>query len=175
MFFVAMFLGIANVKGQSKFVDRSTDVLCVVPTLSGVCLAISNDDMKGAVQLGLSSATTLVVNYALEAAVKKDRPDGSGSHAFPSTHTALAFDGSTFLMKRYGWKWGIPAYAVSAYVAWGRTYADKHDWWDVIGGAAIGAGAALIYATPFGKNTELSISPALLDGNGKGLCASLRL
>lgn len=174
MFFVAMFLGIANVKGQSKFVDRSTDVLCVVPTLSGVCRAISNDDMKGAVQLGLSSATTLVVNYALEAAVKKDRPDGSGSHAFPSTHTALAFDGSTFLMKRYGWKWGIPAYAVSAYVAWGRTYADKHDWWDVIGGAAIGAGAALIYATPFGKNTELSISPALLDGNGKGLCASLR-
>ena len=43
-----------------------------------------------------------------------------------------------------------------------------------IAGAAIGAGAALIYATPFGKNTELSISPALLDGNGKGLCASLR-
>ena len=169
-----MFLGIPNVKGQSKFVDRSTDVLSVVPTFSGVCLAISNDDMKGAVQLGLSSATTLVVNYALEAAVKKDRPDGSGSHAFPSTHTALAFDGSTFLMKRYGWKWGIPAYAVSAYVTWGRTYADKHDWWDVIGGAAIGAGAALIYATPFGKNTELSISPALLDGNGKGLCASLR-
>ena len=62
LFFVAMFLGIANVKGQSKFVDRSTDVLCVVPTLSGVCLAISNDDMKGAVQLGLSSATTLVVD-----------------------------------------------------------------------------------------------------------------
>ena len=168
-----MLLGIASAKGQSKFVERSTDVLCVVPTLTGVCLAISNDDTKGAVQLGLSTATTLAANYALEAMIKKDRPDGSGSHAFPSTHTALALDGSTFLMKRYGWKWGIPAYAVSAYVAWGRTHADKHDWWDVIGGAAIGAGAAFIYTTPFGKDTDLSISPALLDGNGKGLCARL--
>ena len=168
-----MFLGIANVKGQSKFVDRSTDVLCVVPTLSGVCLAISNDDMKGAVQLGLSSATTLVVNYALEAAVKKDRPDGTGSHAFPSTHTLLAFNGSTFMMKRYGWKWGVPAYAVSAYVAWGRTHADKHDWWDVLGGAALGAGAALIYTHKFSKATDVTIAPVVLDGEAKGLMARI--
>ena len=174
LFLVAMLWNCATVKGQSKVVERTTDVLCVVPSFAGICLAISNDDGKGAVELGLSTATTLVANYALEAAIKKDRPDGTGSHAFPSTHTALAFDGSTFLMKRYGWEWGIPAYAVSAYVAWGRTHADKHDWWDVIGGAAIGAGAALIYTTPFGKNTDLSISPALLDGNGKGLCARLR-
>ena len=56
-----------------------------------------------------------------------------------------AFDGATFLMRRYGWKWGVPAYAVSCYVAWGRVHANKHDWWDVLGGAAIGAGADAVY------------------------------
>ena len=76
-------------------------------------------------------------------------------------------------MKRYGWEWGIPAYAVSTYVAWGRTYADKHDWWDVLGGAAIGVGAALIYTHKFSKTTDVTISPAVFDGKAKGLTARI--
>lgn len=163
----------AGAKAQGKFVERSTDVLCVVPTMTGLCMAIVNEDKKGAVELGLSTATALVANYALEAAIKKDRPDGTGSHAFPSTHTLLAFNGSTFIMKRYGWEWGVPAYAVSAYVAWGRTHADKHDWWDVLGGAAIGAGVAWIYTHKFSKDTDVAIAPALLDGDAKGITARI--
>ena len=87
-----------NAKAQGKFVERSTDVLSIVPTMTGLCMAIVNEDKKGAVELGLSTATALVANYALEAAIKKDRPDGTGSHAFPSTHTLLAFNGSMFMM-----------------------------------------------------------------------------
>lgn len=171
---VALFLMTAvYAKAQGKFVERSTDVLSIAPTMTGLCLAIVNEDKKGAIELGLSTLTGLAANYALEAAIKKDRPDGSGSHAFPSTHTMLAFDGSTFLMKRYGWAWGVPAYAVSAYVAWGRTYADKHDWWDVLGGAAIGVGAALIYTHKFSQGTDVSISPAIFDGKSKGLTARI--
>ena len=162
-----------NAKAQGKFVERSTDVLSIVPTMTGLCMAIVNEDKKGAVELGLSTATALVANYALEAAIKKDRPDGTGSHAFPSTHTLLAFNGSTFMIKRYGWKWGVPAYAVSAYVAWGRTHADKHDWWDVLGGAALGAGAALIYTHKFSKATDVTIAPVVLDGEAKGLMARI--
>ena len=141
---MAGWLVAVNAMAQDKFVERSTDVLCVVPTLTGLC-----------------------------AAVVKDRPDGTGRHAFPSTHTALAFNGSSFLMKRYGWKWGVPAYAISAYVAWGRTHADKHDWWDVLGGAALGAGAALIFTHEFTKDTDITIAPAVINGNAKGLVARL--
>ena len=162
-----------NANAQEKVVQKSTDVLSVLPTMTGLCLAMANDDKKGAAELGLGTLTALAANYALEIAIKKDRPDGSGRHAFPSTHTVLAFSGSTFLTKRYGWEWGVPAYAVSAYVAWGRTYADKHDWWDILGGAAIGVGAALIYTHKFSKNTDVTISPAVLDGNAKGLTARI--
>lgn len=170
---MAGWLVAVNAMAQDKFVERSTDVLCVVPTLTGLCAAIVNEDKKGAVELGLSTATALVANYALEAAITKDRPDGTGRHAFPSTHTALAFNGSSFLMKRYGWKWGVPAYAISAYVAWGRTHADKHDWWDVLGGAALGAGAALIFTHEFTKDTDITIAPAVINGKAKGLVARL--
>lgn len=160
-------------RAQERFVQRTTDVLCTLPTLAGVCLAIANEDKKGALELGLSTATALAANYALEGLVRKDRPDGTGHHAFPSTHTLLAFNGSSFVMRRYGWKWGVPAYALSAFVAWGRTYANKHDWWDVLGGAALGAGAAFIYTRPFIRKTDLTISPAVLDGGAKGLSARI--
>ncbi|MGM9703880.1 MAG: phosphatase PAP2 family protein [Prevotella sp.] len=168
-----MLMASVNAKAQGKFVERSTDVLGIVPTMTGLCIAIVNEDKKGAVELGLSTATALMANYALEAAIKKERPDGSGNHAFPSTHSMLAFNGSTFLMKRYGWKWGVPAYAVSAYVAWGRTHADKHDWWDVLGGAALGAGVSLIYTHKLCEGKDVTIAPAILNGDAKGITARI--
>lgn len=168
---VVAFAGSSVARAQSDFVKRSTDVLCLVPSATGLVKAIVEKDKKGILQLGLSSATTLAVNYGLEACIKKDRPDGTGHHAFPSTHTAVAFDGASFLMRRYGWKWGVSAYALSAYVAWGRVYAKRHDWWDVLGGAALGAGCAFIYTRPFVKNTDISIMPATFGQDGKGLMA----
>lgn len=166
--------GIGTMSAQSKIVQKSTDVLCLVPSATGLVKAIVEKDKKGILQLGLSSATTLAVNYGLEAVIRKDRPDGTGHHAFPSTHTAVAFDGASFLMRRYGWKWGVPAYALSTYVAWGRVHAKRHDWWDVLGGAAIGAGSAFIYTRPFTKNVDLTISPASFGTDACGLMATLQ-
>jgi len=160
-------------RAQKKFVQRSTDVLSVAPTLTAFAISVVEKDKKGMVELGLSTAATLVANYALEASIEKSRPDGSGNHSFPSTHSAVAFDGATFLMKRYGWKWGIPAYAISTYVAWGRVYADKHDTWDVLGGAAIGAAAALVFTHKRKSAPSLTLSPCVMGGSGKGLTASI--
>ncbi|MGN0217648.1 MAG: phosphatase PAP2 family protein [Bacteroidaceae bacterium] len=173
LFLLAMCL-VTPLYCQNIHVERSTDVFSVVPSVTGLCLAVVNKDKKGAIELALSTATTLAANYSLEAIIKKKRPDGSGNHAFPSTHTALAFDGASFIIRRYGWKWGIPAYVVSSYVAWGRTYSKKHDWWDVLGGAALGTGVALIYTRPFTRNVELSIAPALLGNDAKGICANIK-
>ena len=159
---------------QQKAVKRTTDVLCLVPSATGLVKAIVEKDKKGILQLGLSSATTLALNYGLEACIKKDRPDGQGHHAFPSTHTAVAFDGASFLTRRYGWRWGLPAYALSAYVAWGRVYSKRHDWWDVLGGAALGAGSAFIFTRPFARKMDISIAPASFGEQGGGLDVAIR-
>lgn len=173
LLFIALLALAIPATAQKKFVERSTDVLSVTPTLTAFAVSLVEKDKKGMVELGLSTAATLVANYALEASIEKSRPDGSGSHSFPSTHSAVAFDGATFLMKRYGWKWGIPAYAVSTYVAWGRVYADKHDVWDVLGGAAIGAAAALVFTHPRKFGVSLSVAPCVMGESGRGVMASL--
>ena len=159
---------------QAQFVEKSTTVLCLVPSATAAVNTLARHDRRGLLQLALSSATCIAVNYGLEAAITKKRPDGTGQHAFPSTHTAAAFNGATFLARRYGWQWGVPAYTIAAYVGWGRVHADKHDWWDVLGGAAIGTGTALIFARPFAaKNADITFSPII--GGGKyGLSAAIR-
>lgn len=152
----------------------TTDVLCLLPDATALGVAFAKHDTEGMKQLGLSTATCLAINYGLELCIKKDRPDGTGHHAFPSTHTAVAFNGSTFLMKRYGWKWGVPAYVVSSFVAWGRVHSDRHDWWDVLGGAAIGAGSAFIFTRPFVKDVDVAISPATFGDRAYGLTATIQ-
>ena len=109
---------------------------------------------------------------ALKYLVKKERPDFSDNHSFPSMHTSVSFAGAAFIQRRYGWKWGIPAYAVSTYVGWSRVYGKKHDWWDVAAGAVIGAGSAYIFTRPFAKKHNLSISPVAGDGH-YGIYASM--
>lgn len=73
----------------------------------------------------------LTVN-GLKRIVKKERPDGTDHLSFPSGHTANAFAAVN------GWKFGvnIPLAEATAYF---RTAANKHDLWDVLGGAAIGS------------------------------------
>jgi len=171
---VLLLLSSIQATAGDKFLKRTTDVLCLAPDATGLCVALAKHDTEGLKQLGLSTATCLALNYGLELCIRKDRPDGTGHHAFPSTHTAVAFNGSTFLMKRYGWKWGVPAYVVSSFVAWGRVHTDRHDWWDVLGGAAIGAGTAFIFTRPFVKDVDVAISPTTFGDRAYGLTATIQ-
>lgn len=153
---------------------HTTDVLCLLPDATALGVAIAKHDNEGLKQLAFSTATCLAVNYGLELCIRKDRPDGTGHHAFPSTHTAVAFNGSTYLMRRYGWQWGVPAYVASSFVAWGRVHTDRHDWWDVLGGAAIGAGSAFIFTRPFIKNVDVAISPTTFGDRAYGMTATIQ-
>ena len=165
---------VMNSVASDKFVKRSTDALCLVPSATGLCVAIAKHDTEGIKQLGLSTAACLAVNYGLELCIRKERPNGTGHHAFPSTHTTVAFNGSTYLMKRYGWQWGVPAYVVSSFVAWGRVHTDRHDWWDALGGAAIGAGTAFIFTRPFVKNADVTIGPTTWGDRAYGMTVSIQ-
>ena len=163
-----------NLQAGDDALRHTTDVLCLLPDATAVGVAIAKHDNEGLKQLGLSTASCLALNYGLELCIKKDRPDGTSHHAFPSTHTAVAFNGSTYLMKRYGWKWGVPAYAVSSFVVWGRVHTDRHDWWDVLGGTAIGVGTAFIFTRPFVKDVDVTISPTTFGDRAYGLTATIQ-
>lgn len=152
---------------SQKGIGVSTDVAVIalpVATLAGL---IIEKDWVGLKQGALTAATTVSASLILKYAIKEERPDKSNFHSFPSGHTSVAFANAMFLQRRLGWKLGVPAYVVATYVGWGRVFAKKHHWWDVVVGAAIGAGSAIIYTRPFATRHELSISPtAMADGVG---------
>ena len=152
-----------QISGSRKAVRTSGDVLAFVTPAASLATILVLQDWQGLKQGALAGVTTLGMTYALKYIVKKERPDGSNNHSFPSMHTSVSFTGAAFIQRRYGWKWGIPAYAVATYVGWSRTYAKKHDWWDVAAGAAIGAGSAYIFTRPFAKKHNLTISPVAGD------------
>ena len=153
------------VTGSRKAVRTSGDVGAILLPVAGLTAILINKDWEGLKQGVFAGATTLGVTYALKYIVKKDRPDHSDNHSFPSMHTSVSFTAAAFIQRRYGWKWGLPAYVLSTYVGWSRDYGKKHDWWDVAAGAAIGAGSSYIFTRPFAKKHELTISPVAGDGH----------
>lgn len=138
----------------------STDVAVVALPVAALAGVLIERDWEGLKQGALSGVTMLGATYILKYAIKEDRPDHSNKHSFPSGHTGTSFATATFLQRRYGWKVGVPAYVVATYVGWGRVYAKKHHWWDVLAGAAIGAGSSLIYTRPFAKKYDLVFEPS---------------
>ena len=114
-----------EISGSRKAVRTSGDVLAFVTPVASLTTVLVLQDWKGLKQGALAGVSTIGMTYVLKYLIKKERPDGSDKHSFPSMHTSVSFTGAAFIQRRYGWKWGIPAYAIASYVGWSRTYAKK--------------------------------------------------
>jgi len=101
-------------------------------------------DTQGALQAGASDAAAFGLAQGLKQVFTEQRPDGSGNDSFPSGHTATAFAAATSILERRGPAEGIPALALASFVGLARVQADKHHWYDVVAGAAIGSGTGLL-------------------------------
>lgn len=88
---------------------------------------------------------------------KRTRPDG-GKYSFPSGHTEAAFVTATVIERHFGWKAGVPAYALAAYIGASRLAEYRHFTSDVLFGAGIGMVAGR--ATTFERaHSTISIAP----------------
>lgn len=162
---IALFAQEIEITGARKAVRTTGDVGAVLLPVAGLTAVLLQKDWQGLKQGVFSGVTTLGVTYALKYIVKKERPDHSDNHSFPSMHTSTSFAAAAFIQRRYGWQWGLPSYILSTYVGWTRVYGKKHDWWDVAAGAVIGAGSSYIFTRPFAKEHNLTISPVAGDGH----------
>jgi membrane-associated phospholipid phosphatase len=103
-----------------------------------------------------------VITQGIKAATQRRRPSG-GSHSFPSGHTSATFATAEVLREHFGWKWGVPAYAVGAYVSVSRMVDNKHWASDVVFGTAIGLVSGR--AASFGHvSRRVSIAPSVIPG-----------
>jgi len=131
-------------------IELSGEIIRILLPLTAAGMTVHRHDQKGLIQFSKSFLTTLAVSYALKYSIDTDRPDGGG-HSFPSGHASTAFSGASFLQRRYGWKYGIPAYAAASFVGWSRIESDNHYLKDVVAGAAIGVISTYIFTDPYIK------------------------
>src|SRR6266700_2456062 len=132
----------------SDNIQSAGDILQFVLPAAAAGLTLGYTDGQGALQFGESAALTLGVTYGLKYAVNERRPNG-GNQSFPSAHTSISFCAAEFMRKRYGWEYGVPAYALASFVAYSRVEARDHYPHDVIAGAAIGIASSYIFTRPF--------------------------
>ncbi|HEX4026037.1 MAG TPA: hypothetical protein VHX18_00350 [Rhizomicrobium sp.] len=139
-----------------------TGVAIALP-VAAAGIAWYRHDRVGLAQLAVEGVLTVGTVYALKNIVREERPDGSDFHSFPSETTAVAASGSSFLWGRYGWEYGLPAEAATAFVSFSRVEARQHRWYDTLASSAIAAGYGMVLTTPFKRkynlDTSLSATP----------------
>lgn len=129
-------------------IEAAGNVLTFLLPATAAGFTVALKDGEGALQLGASAALTLGVTYGLKYAVNETRPNGD-SQSFPSFHASISFASAEFMRKRYGWGYGMPAYAVAAFVAISRVEAKEHYVHDVLAGAAIGIASSYLFTRQY--------------------------
>ena len=83
----------------------------------------------------------------------------------PSGHASSAFATSAVVWRHYGWKAGLPASAIGAWVGAGRVQLGQHFLSDVVFGAAIGTLSGRTVTIGHGRRV-VSVAPAAVPGGG---------
>ena len=148
--FAAACLFLAGTGAASAGTSESlgTDVAIALPLIAGG-ITLARDDWKGTAQLTVDTVATVGLAYGLKHVIREQRPDKSDFQSMPSDTSALAFAPAQFLWDRYGWRYGVPAYAAATFVAWSRVDAQKHHWYDVAASAGLALGFNYAFVTPY--------------------------
>jgi membrane-associated phospholipid phosphatase len=102
--------------------------------------------------------------YVIKYATDRTRPNGD-PRSFPSGHASASFATAMVLQEYYGWKLGIPMFAVATYVGAERVSDKKHWPSDVVFGATIGLLAGRT-VTLHVRAAKVSIQPLAVRGGG---------
>ncbi|WP_019673937.1 phosphatase PAP2 family protein [Psychrobacter lutiphocae] len=138
--------------GKSDIETAGDIVMVAIPALA-YGSTFYMDDAEGRNQFYKSFATNAVATYGLKKAIDRERPDHSDNDSFPSAHTSIAFQGASFIHKRYGFEYSIPAYVGATFVGYSRIDADKHHTTDVLAGAALGVASSMLLTKSYYDDT----------------------
>ncbi|MDC8004908.1 phosphatase PAP2 family protein [Aureisphaera galaxeae] len=141
---------------QWEFILEDTgDVLQLALPITALSVTLIEKDYEGTKQFAFSYGSAMLLTHSLKHLIHKQRPEGRDRYdAFPSGHTASAFSGASFIQRRYGWKYGWPAYVLATLVGVSRMEGPDgyHDIWDVIAGASVGISTTYLFTSSYPKH-----------------------
>jgi membrane-associated phospholipid phosphatase len=161
--------GLSTSTSMKGFFGAGQTVGAATTQLAGAFATYSIGRMTGNPKVALIGADLVraqFVSQTMTQVIKfsagRTRPDGT-TLSFPSGHSASAFATAAVLQRHLGWKAGIPAYGVAAYVAASRIQMKRHYLSDVAFGAAIGMVAGRTVTIGRG-DARFAVSPAAAPG-----------
>jgi membrane-associated phospholipid phosphatase len=143
------------ISNSNVYVYAGTPVTMAVVGLVGH----DNDLLRNAAVMAAGTAVAYGVTLGLKHTVKRERPfltypddivnksgiDWSDSYSFPSGHSTMAFATATALSLEYPkWYVIVPSYAYAGTIAYSRMHLGVHYPSDVLTGAIIGSGCAVL-------------------------------
>jgi len=155
-------------RGSNDDAERLGDALQIFLPTSAYAMTWIGRDGRGAGQYSLQLGTGLALTYGLKQVVSKRTPTADAFDSFPSAHTQAAFSGASFIHRRFGPRWGVPAFVLASYTGLSRVKADRHYLDDVIAGMSIALVGGWTFTHPI--EDRVSLNPLLVNGGfGVGL------
>ena len=145
----------AGPAAASGIESAGTAVAIALPLVAGGISLTHDQDWTGVAQMGVVTLATVGTAYGLKHVIHEERPDHSDFQSMPSDTAALAFAPAQFLWDRYGWEYGVPAYAAAAFVGYSRVDAKKHHWYDVVASAGLAWGYSRIFTTEYHRRYQV--------------------
>src|SRR5579862_2795010 len=144
--------------------DVGTGVAIALPIVAAG-ISYQKDAWQGIGQLALDTGATVGTALLLKEFVKEERPDYSDDRSFPSDTAALAFAPASYMWARYGWQYGLPAYAAATFSGYTRVATDEHHWWDVAASAGIAWGYTFLFVDrwhyAYNLNSDIQVTPKM--------------
>ena len=125
--------------GPFSSLEKAGDMMLVMTPAYALGLSIMAHDYTGVLQLGESVLVAQVASEGIKALEIERRPNKKDKKSFPSGHAVGAFSSAMYVHKRYGIRYAITPYVMSAFVGYARVRAKAHYWHDVAAGAAVSA------------------------------------
>ncbi|OED45098.1 hypothetical protein ACH42_05700 [Endozoicomonas sp. (ex Bugula neritina AB1)] len=145
---VSWLICLSHTVGANSTTKAGDTLQILIPVLAFSSTFYVGDD-EGRTQFYKSFASTVLLTHGGKRIFNKRRPDDSDNKAFPSGHTSAAFQGAAFIHFRYGFRYAIPGYLAASFVGYSRVDARKHDYADVLAGAAVGIASSWFFTQPW--------------------------
>ncbi|MCP1223779.1 phosphatase PAP2 family protein [Sebaldella sp. S0638] len=147
------------------------DGLIWIAVISVMLIFTNSRKYAGVIVLAVPT-TMLIGNKVLKNLFDRPRPfhtfpdlrvlvETSGTHSFPSSHTAVAFTVlGIFLFFKLPYRLFI--FILSFGIAFSRIYLNVHYFWDIVGGVFLGMGTAYLFFLIYRKINFLYIKSAII-------------
>jgi hypothetical protein len=156
--FLAATLTASPAFAASKALREAGNAFTYALPAAAVGVTLWHRDWKGLGEFAVAAGLTFGSAYALRQIVRERRPDGSDFHSMSPPDLALADSSADYLWNRYGWQYGVPAYAGRFVVSFALSDAKKNHWYDTVASGALAFGINYAIVTRYHPQQRYRVS-----------------